>query len=167
LLGRFLTLFLFIRTADGLLLRHAGAFGDAVTDVAHRIEPRHVLFLEEVDSVALALGEKRHQHIRTRHFVAAGILHMKHGALDNALETSRGLGILAVFNDEGQQFFVDIFPQGLAKDFGVDIAGLQNLGRIGVVYQSKEEMFERGIFMMTIARELDGAVQGLFETTRE
>jgi len=41
------------------------------------------------------------------------------------------------------------------------------LGRIGIVEEGQKKMLEGRIFMMTIARELYGAVQSLFETSRE
>ncbi len=40
LLDGFLRLFFLVGAAHGLLLAHARALGDAVADVAHRIEPR-------------------------------------------------------------------------------------------------------------------------------
>ena len=64
-----------------LRLGHAGTLGDAVADVVHRVEARHVLFLQEVGGVAFALGEDRDQHVGAGHFLAAGRLHVHHGAL--------------------------------------------------------------------------------------
>ena len=130
LLGGFLALFFLFGAAHGLLLRHAGPLGDAVADIAHRIEPRHVLFLQEIHRVAFALGEKRDEHIGAGHFVAAGILHMQHGALHHALEAGRGLGVLAVLDDQRDQFVVDIFEQRLAQGLDVDIAGFHHLGGV-------------------------------------
>ncbi len=57
LLDDLLAVFVLVGALHRLLLAHAGALGDAVADVAHRIEPRHVLLLQEIDGVALALGE--------------------------------------------------------------------------------------------------------------
>ena len=74
-------------------LRHAGPLGDAVADIVDRVEPRHVLLLQEEGGMALALGEDGDQHIGARHLLAAGRLHMRHGAMDHALEARGWLGV--------------------------------------------------------------------------
>src|SRR5574339_40082 len=45
-------------------------------------------------------SEDRDQHIGAGHLLAAGGLHMNDRALDDALESGRGLGILAAIRDE-------------------------------------------------------------------
>ena len=162
----FLALFLFVGAARRLGLAHARALGDAVADIAHRIQPVHVLLLQEIDGVAFALGEQRHQHIGAGHFVAAGILHMQHGALHHALEAGGGLGVLAILDHQGDQFLVDIFLHRLAQRVDVDIAGLHHLAGVGIVHQGQKQMFQRGVFVMPVAGELDGVMQGLFQTAR-
>ncbi len=122
-----------------LRLAHARALGDAVTDVTDRIEPRHVLLLQEVDGVALALREQRDQHIGARHLVAAGILHMQHRALDDAVEPGRGLGVLAILDNQRHQLFIDVFLQDMAQRIGIHVAGLHHLRGIGVVQQGEKE----------------------------
>src|SRR5207302_5909072 len=52
-------------------LAHARTFGDAVTHVIHGIQPRHVLFLEEINGVALALGKQCDQDIGAGNFLTA------------------------------------------------------------------------------------------------
>src|SRR6185312_17137221 len=47
----------FLRAARGTRLGHAGPLGDAVADVVDRVVARHVLLLQEIGGVALALGE--------------------------------------------------------------------------------------------------------------
>jgi hypothetical protein len=54
--------------------------------------------------VAFALGEDRDQHVGAGHFLAAGRLHMDHGALDDALEAGRRLGVLVISGDQVDQF---------------------------------------------------------------
>ena len=110
-LDAFLAVFVLVGAARRLLLAHARPLGDAVADVAHRIEARHVLLLQEIDGVAFALGKQRDQHIGAGHFVAAGILHMQDRALNDALKSGRGLCVLAVFDDERDQFLIDIFRE--------------------------------------------------------
>ena len=63
-------------------LRHAGPLGDAVADVLDRVEAGHLLLLQEIGGVALALGEDRNEHVGARDFLAAGGLHVHDGALD-------------------------------------------------------------------------------------
>src|SRR6185437_6462647 len=42
---------------------HAGTLGDAMADVVDRVVTGHVLLLQEIGGVALALGEDRDQHV--------------------------------------------------------------------------------------------------------
>jgi hypothetical protein len=77
------------------------------------------------------------------------------------------VGIFAVLDHQSHQLFVDIFLDGLAQGVGVDIAGLHDLRRVGVIHQRKKKMLRRGIFVMPVARELDRAVQRLFEASRQ
>ena len=74
--------------------------GDAVGDVVDRVEAGHVLLLQEIDGVALALGEHGHQHVGAGHLLAARGLHVNDGALDHPLEAGGGLGILARIVDQ-------------------------------------------------------------------
>ena len=46
--------------------------------------------------MALALGEDRDEHIGAGDLLAAGRLHMNDRALDDALESRRRLGVLAI-----------------------------------------------------------------------
>ena len=47
------------------------ALADAVADVGDRIEPAHVLLLQEIDGVALALGKESDEHVGAGDLVAA------------------------------------------------------------------------------------------------
>ena len=71
------------------------ALADAVADIGDRVEPAHVLLLQEIDRIALALGEERDQHVGAGHLVAARGLDVEDGALDDALEAAgrRGIGV--------------------------------------------------------------------------
>ncbi len=71
----------------------AGDLGDPVGDVVDRIDPCHVLLLEEVDRLALLLGEDRNQYVGTGHFALARRLHVEHGPLKHSLEAQRRLGL--------------------------------------------------------------------------
>ena len=72
----------------------ARPLGDAVADVIDRVVAGHVLLLQEIGGVALALGEDRDQHVGAGDLLAAGRLHMDDGALDHALEAGGRLAIL-------------------------------------------------------------------------
>ena len=167
LLGGLLAFLFLVGAAHRLGLAHARALGDAVADIAHRIQPVHVLLLQEIDGMAFALGEQRDQHIGAGDLVAAGILHMQHGALHHALEAGGGLGFLAFVHHQGGEVLVDIFLHRLAQRIHVDIAGLHHLAGVGIVDQGQQQMLQRGIFVMPVAGELDGVVQGLFQTARK
>ncbi len=82
-----------VHATHGARLGHAAALGDAVADVVDRVEPGHVLLLQEEGRVALALGEDGDEDVGARHLLAAARLHMGHGAVDHALEARGGLRI--------------------------------------------------------------------------
>ena len=63
---------IFVDTAHGARLGHAGPLGDTVADIVDRVEAGHVLLLQEKGGMALALGEDGDQHIGAGHFLAAG-----------------------------------------------------------------------------------------------
>ena len=154
-------LFLLVGAAHRLGLAHARALGDAVTHVIHGIEPRHVLFLEEIDGMAFALREERDEHIGACHLVPAGILHMQHGALHDTLETGRGLGVLAVLDRECREILVDIFGERGAQGVEIDIARAHHLRGVRVVDEREQQVLERGVFVMALTGEPYGPVQSL------
>ena len=94
--------------------RQARPLGDAVADVVDRVVAGHVLLLQEIGGVALALGEDRDQHVGAGHLLAAGRLHVDHGALDHALEAGGGLAVLAAVGDQVFQFGFEIARRGCA-----------------------------------------------------
>src|SRR5256885_1345648 len=89
-----------VDAAHRLRLREPGPLGDAVADVIDRIIAGHVLLLQEIGSMALALGEDRDQHVGAGHLFAAGGLHMDDGTLDHALEAGGRLGVLVTFGHQ-------------------------------------------------------------------
>jgi len=64
----------------------------------------------------LSRSEKeRDQHIGSGDLVAPGILHVQHGALNDALESRGGLGVLAVLDRQRREILVDIFGEPARK----------------------------------------------------
>ena len=115
----------------------AGRLGDAVADEIHRIEARHVLQLQEIYRVALALGEQRHQHVGAGHLVAAGGLHVDCRALHHALETGSRLRIARPIGRQASKVLVEKFRQIAAQLVEVHPAGAQHRRGIGVVSQAQ------------------------------
>src|SRR5690606_2640247 len=70
------------RATDLALFARAG-LGNAVGDEVHRIEPAHVLLLEEICGMALALGENGDEHVCPSHLFATGGLDMDDRALND------------------------------------------------------------------------------------
>ena len=148
-------------------LRHAGPLGDAVADIVDRVEPRHVLLLQEEGGVALALGENGDEHVRSRHLLAAARLHMRHGAMDHALEARGGLGVAVRVEHEAGQLVVDIAGELVAQQIEIDVAGAHYRRRITVVDQRQEQMLQRRIFVAALVGILQSAPESLLETGRK
>ena len=81
--------------------------------------------------------------------------------LDHPLEARGRLGVLIGIDDQARQFLVEIAAQLIAQSVEVDAAGMQHGGRILVVGQRQQQMLERGVFMATLVRIPQGAVQAL------
>src|SRR5687768_5105973 len=92
---------------------------------------------------------------------------MDHRPLDHALEAGRRLGILASVRDEVGEFAVDVIHEVAAKDVEIDIAGPHDGGRILVIDQGQEKVFEGCVFVAALAGKSEGSVKGLFKTARK
>ncbi len=117
--------------------------------------------------MALALGEDGDQHVGARDFLAAGGLHMDHGALDHPLETGGRLGVLVQFGGEIGQFVLDVGDEALAQHVEIDRTGAHHRRRVRIVEQAQQQMFERRIFVPALGSGRQGAMQSLFEIARE
>ena len=148
---------------DAAGLGAARRLGDAVRDVVDRVEAGHVLLLQEIDGVALALGEHRDQHIGAGHLLAARGLDMDRGALQHALEARGRLGVLGVAGDEVAELVVDIGEDLAAQPVEIDAAGAQHRDRILVLGQGQQQVLERGVFVAPLIGVGEGPMQGLFE----
>ena len=121
---------LLIDAAHGSGFGDAGPLGDAVTDIVDRVVAGHVLLLQEISGMTLALGEDRDQHVGAGHLFAAGRLHMDHRALDHALETRGRLGVVGAVRDQVFEFGLKIVDEAGAQLVEVDAAGAHDGGRI-------------------------------------
>ena len=117
--------------------------------------------------MALALGEDRDQHVGAGDFLAARRLHMDDGALDDALEAGRRLGILRALGDQVFQLRFQIGHQAAPQLVHVDVAGAHHRGGVGIVQQREQQMLERCIFVVAFVGERERPVKRLFEAARE
>ena len=146
---------------QGTLLAPAG-LRDAVRNEIDRVEPRHVLLLEEIGGVALALGENGDEHIGAGYFLAARRLDVNDGALNDALERRRRAGILRVGHDQTIEFFVDELLQIGLERVDIDIAAGQNGHSVAIFGQREEEMLERREFVTAFTSQVHRRMQSFF-----
>ena len=114
--------------------------------------------------MALPLGKHGNEHIGARHLFPAGRLDVNDRALDHALETGCGLGILTIVHDKAGKLIVDVIDELLAKQVHIDITGPHHGCGVLVVHQREKQMFQRRIFVMALIGERQCAVKALFET---
>ena len=134
-----------------------------MADVIDRVVARHVLLLQEIGGVALALGENRDQHVGAGHFLAAGRLHVDRRALDDALEAGGRLGLLAALDDEVFEFGVDVLRQTFLRRMSRSTLQARKHRRgVGIVDQREQQMFERRVFVAALVGDRERPVQGLF-----
>ena len=118
--------------------------------------------------MAFALGEDRDEHVGARHFLAAGRLDVDDGALDDALEAGRRLGVLVAVGDEVLELVVDVVDAGSSSSTSTSTEQARiTAAASGVVGQRQKQMFERRVFVMALVGERQCAMQGLFEVARK
>ena len=159
----FLVAALLVGAPHGAVFRPARHLGDAVADVVDRVEARHVLFLQVVDRMALALGEHGDQHVGAGDFLAAGRLHVNGGALDDTLEARCRFRVFLVIDDKVRQVVVEIAFQVFGQLVDIDAAGLQDRDRVLVLGQRHQQMFQRRVFMFAFIGLGQCAVKTFFE----
>ncbi len=111
-------------------LGYAGSLRDAVADVVHRVIAGHVLLLQEVRRMALALREDRNQHIGTGDFLAPRGLNVNHGTLHDALESGSGLRIVGPVRNQVLEFGFKIIDETAAQLVEIDAASAHHRGSV-------------------------------------
>jgi len=137
----------------------AWRLGDAVRDVINRVETGHVLLLQEIDRVALALGKHRDQHVGAGHLLAARGLDVDRGALQDALEARGRLRVVAVVRHEIGQLVVDIGQDLAAQPVEIDAACAQHSNGILILSQREQQVFEGCVFVPALIGVRQGPMQ--------
>ncbi len=113
--------------------------------------------------MGLALGEDRHQHVGTGHLLAAGGLHVHHGAMDDALEAGGRLRLGRALHEQGGELVVEELGDAGPELVDVDRARLHDGGRVAIVEQRQQEVLERGVLVVALVGVLERSVQGGFQ----
>ncbi len=139
------------------------ALADAVADEADRIEAAHVLLLQEIDCVALALGEQGDQHVGAGDLVAARRLDVQDRALDHALKPAGRRRVGRLVDLQRGQLGVEIVRDGRLQLGEVDVASFHYLGRMLIVDEREQQVLQRRIFVTAGGGRLQRLVEGGFE----
>ncbi len=148
-------------------LRRLRCLGDAVRDVVDHVEPRDTLLLQEVHRVRVLLAEDRHQHVGAGDFLLSRGLDVQDGALDDALEAERRLGVDLAVGGDARRLLGDVLRQVLAQLVHVGAAGAQHFGGGGVVQQREEQVLDRDELVALLPRLDERHVQADFELLRD
>ena len=143
--------------------RTPGRFSDTMGNVIDCIEAGHVLFLQEIYSVAFAFREHGDESVCAGYFLAARGLDVNRRALQHALKARRRLCVVAVGGDEVGELIVDIFEDFAAQPIELDAAGTQHGDRVLILGQRQQQMFERGRFVPAFIGAGESPMQRLFE----
>ena len=154
---------LFVDAAHRTRFGDPGPLGDAVADVVDRVVAGHVLLLQEIRGMAFALREDRDQHVGAGDFLAAGRLHVNHRALDHALKARGRLGVVGAVGDQVLELGLEIVDETGAQLVEIDAAGTHDGGRIAIIDQRQQKVFQRRILMMTLVCNRQRTMQGLFK----
>ena len=117
--------------------------------------------------MALTLRENSHQHIRARDILLARRLNMDDSALDHPLEPRRGLGVVPAINHQRFQLDIEVGDQRRPQLGHVDVAGIQNPGRIFVIQKSQQQVFQSCVLVLTFVGVSHGPMKGVFQVMRK
>ncbi|MND48643.1 hypothetical protein D3C80_395680 [compost metagenome] len=88
-------------------------------------------------------------------------------ALNHALESGRGFGILIIACDEIIQFTVDVICNDPFEMLQIDVTGAHHCTCILIVDQGKQKVFERRILVMPLVRDGKRLMQRPFKAGRK
>ena len=138
---------------------------DAVGDEIHHIEAGNALLVQVVHRVRVFLAKDGDEHVGAGDFllaIARG-LHVHDGALDDALEAQRGLGVhLVGASHLGGVVFDEVGQRG-PKVVDVGRTRAQHFGCAGVIKQCKQQMLHGDELVALLAGLNKGHVQADFQ----
>ncbi len=150
----------------GLLRLLLLLLGDAVRDVVDNIEAGHAALVEEIDRVRFLLAEDGDQHVGAGDFLLAGGLDVQDGALDDALESLRGLRVGVGVRRQAGRVLVDEVGEHAAQLVEVDAAGLEDFGGRRIVEHREQQVLDGDELMLLLPRLDKSHVEGNFEFLR-
>jgi hypothetical protein len=106
--------------------------------------------------VGITLSKYGNQDIRAVYFLFVGGLHMQDSALDNPLETQRGLGIDIVLTRNDRGMFSNETRYIVPERIDIRATGEQYLRRRGIIQESEQEVLNRDEFMPFLPRLNEG-----------
>ena len=92
---------------------------------------------------------------------------MKHGTLQDALESERRLHVGVVLVGQQRRLLVDEFGELPAQLGNVRVAGLEDLVDARYVEQGEQQVLDRHELMTALSRPLKGLIQTEFELAAE
>ena len=106
-----------------------------MTDIVDGIEAGHILQLQVIDRMALALGEHSNQDISARNLFPTGGLDMNCGPLQHTLESSCGLRVLRQARHHHFKLTAKIFTQLFLQLLDIDATGPYHRDCVAVLRQ--------------------------------
>jgi hypothetical protein len=110
-----------------------GDFRQAVRDEIDDVESGDFGAVEKMDRVTLLLAEDGDEHVGDAHFFLAGGLHMKHRALQDALEPERRLDLAIFVVRQPGRGAVEVLVEGVLEAGEIRTAGTQYFAHLGGV----------------------------------
>ena len=155
--------FLVVARSESVVAVVVVDLGDSVRNVIDDVEAGHVLSIEQVHRLGLALAENRDEHVGAGDLLLAGGLHVEHRALEHALKPERGLRFALILRRKHRGVLVEIPLERPAQRVDVDAAGAQHLARFRVVDQREQQMLDGHEFMPLFAGAAKRGVESVFQ----
>ncbi len=147
-------------------LRLAGAREPMRYEV-HDIEPCDLGAREQEHCVALLFAENRDQHVDHADFFLAARLHVKHRALQHALEAQRRLDLALLAEGKARRIGLDVRFQIRAQALQIGTAAFENLAHLGGIEDREQQMLDRKEFMTRAARLMKGLIKTKLQLARQ